>query len=49
MLQGFDVILTATNRLAVNSQELAGWAKCIVDARNAMIGPVVKPCPIRNT
>ena len=32
----FDVVLIATNHSAVNYQELADWARAIVDTRNAM-------------
>ena len=33
---GFDVVVIATNHRCVNYQQLAGWANCIVDTRNAM-------------
>jgi UDP-N-acetyl-D-glucosamine dehydrogenase len=32
----FDLVLIATNHACVNYQELAEWAVCIVDTRNAM-------------
>ena len=32
----FDVVIVATAHACVNYQELATWAKCIVDTRNAM-------------
>jgi UDP-N-acetyl-D-glucosamine dehydrogenase len=32
----FDLVLIATNHAIVNYQELAGWARCILDTRNAM-------------
>jgi len=35
-LQPFDAVIIATNHQAVNYQELADWAPCIVDTRNAM-------------
>ena len=35
---GFEVVVIATMHAAVNRQELAGWAKLIVDTRNAMSG-----------
>ncbi len=35
-VQGFDAVLLATNHQSVNYQELADWAPCIVDTRNAM-------------
>jgi UDP-N-acetyl-D-glucosamine dehydrogenase len=37
-IQGFDLVLIATNHASVNYQELADWASCIVDTRNAMAG-----------
>ncbi len=39
---GFDVVLIATAHKVVNYQELADWAQCIVDTRNAM-APYAKP------
>jgi UDP-N-acetyl-D-glucosamine dehydrogenase len=33
---GFDLVLIATNHKSVNYHELAKWAGCIVDTRNAM-------------
>ena len=33
---GFDLVVIATAHACVNYQELAAWAKCIVDTRNAM-------------
>jgi UDP-N-acetyl-D-glucosamine dehydrogenase len=35
-LQGFDLVLIATNHACVNYQELADWTPLIVDTRNAM-------------
>jgi UDP-N-acetyl-D-glucosamine dehydrogenase len=35
-IERFDVVLIATNHSSVNYQELADWAQCIVDTRNAM-------------
>jgi len=43
VVAGFDVVLIATNHASVNYQELAAWAPCIVDARNAMAGVATKP------
>jgi len=37
-IQAFDVVLIATHHKAVNYRELATWASCIVDTRNAMAG-----------
>lgn len=42
-IAGFDLVLIATNHNSVNYQELAGWAKCIVDTRNAMAGIPTAP------
>ncbi len=39
----FDLVLISTNHEAVNYQELANWADCIVDTRNAMAGIKAKP------
>jgi UDP-N-acetyl-D-glucosamine dehydrogenase len=38
-----DLVLIATNHACVNYQELADWAHCIVDTRNAMAGIRVAP------
>ena len=38
VINAFDVVLIATNHAAVNYHELADWAQCIVDTRNAMSG-----------
>ena len=35
-IENFDVVLIATDHSSVNYDELAGWAQCIVDTRNAM-------------
>jgi UDP-N-acetyl-D-glucosamine dehydrogenase len=35
-IENFDVVLIATNHSSVSYQELAHWANCIVDTRNAM-------------
>jgi len=35
-IESFDLVLIATNHSCLNYQELADWAKCIVDTRNAM-------------
>ena len=37
-LEGFDAAIISTNHQIVNYQELADWAPCIVDTRNAMSG-----------
>ena len=36
IVAGFDLVLIATNHKSVNYHELAEWAQCIVDTRNAM-------------
>ena len=36
MVSSFDVVLISTNHACVNYDELAAWAPCIVDTRNAM-------------
>ena len=35
-IEGFDLVVIATAHACVNYGELASWAKCIVDTRNAM-------------
>ena len=42
-IAGYDLVLLATNHANVNYKELADWAKCIVDTRNAMNGIAAKP------
>src|ERR1700719_3692853 len=42
-IEKFDLVLIATNHACVNYQELADWAHCIVDTRNAMAGIRVAP------
>jgi len=37
-IESFDLVLIATNHGCVNYQQLADWAQCIVDTRNAMAG-----------
>ena len=37
-IENFDVVLIATNHSSVPYHELAEWAQCIVDTRNAMAG-----------
>jgi UDP-N-acetyl-D-glucosamine dehydrogenase len=37
-IQSFDVALIATNHASVNYRDLAQWAECIIDTRNAMSG-----------
>jgi UDP-N-acetyl-D-glucosamine dehydrogenase len=42
-IENFDAVLIATNHSSVNYQEIADWAQCIVDTRNAMSGTQVHP------
>ncbi len=39
----FDLVLISTNHACVNYEELAAWAGCIVDTRNAMAGLKTRP------
>jgi UDP-N-acetyl-D-glucosamine dehydrogenase len=41
-IESFDLVLIATNHGCVNYQQLADWAHCIVDTRNAMLGTYVR-------
>jgi UDP-N-acetyl-D-glucosamine dehydrogenase len=36
-IESYDAVIIATNHQVVNYQELADWAPCIVDTRNAMV------------
>lgn len=42
-IASFDLVLIATNHECFNYQELADWAQCIVDTRNAMTSIRVAP------
>ena len=42
-IASFDLVLIATDHACVNYQELADWAWCIVDTRNAMASVRVAP------
>jgi UDP-N-acetyl-D-glucosamine dehydrogenase len=42
-ISSHDLILIATNHASVNYKELAEWAPCIVDTRNAMADVPTKP------
>ncbi|SPE49963.1 UDP-N-acetyl-D-glucosamine 6-dehydrogenase [Verrucomicrobia bacterium] len=42
-VSNFDAVLIATNHASINYQELAEWAPCIVDTRNAMAGIATQP------
>jgi UDP-N-acetyl-D-glucosamine dehydrogenase len=37
-ISGFDAVVIATNHKAINYGQLAAWAPCIIDTRNAMAG-----------
>ena len=41
-ISSYDLVLIATNHASVNYKELAEWAPCIVDTRNAMAGIATK-------
>jgi UDP-N-acetyl-D-glucosamine dehydrogenase len=43
VIGSFDLVLLATNHASVNYQELADWAPCIVDTRNAMAAVRTRP------
>jgi UDP-N-acetyl-D-glucosamine dehydrogenase len=42
-IAGYDLVLIATNHASVNYKELADWAPCIVDTRNAMASVPTRP------
>lgn len=42
-VSSFDLVLIATNHASIQYQELADWAECIVDTRNAMAGIRARP------
>ncbi len=41
-ISAFDAVVIATGHIAVNYQELANWAECVVDTRNVMAGVKTK-------
>ncbi|HSW39653.1 MAG TPA: nucleotide sugar dehydrogenase [Acidobacteriota bacterium] len=43
VVSGFDAVLISTKHDEVNYRELAEWADCIIDARNAMAGVKTHP------
>jgi len=43
IVEGFDAVIISTNHQSVNYHELAEWAACIVDTRNAMAAIKTKP------
>jgi UDP-N-acetyl-D-glucosamine dehydrogenase len=42
-IAGFDAVVIATAHNAINFQELANWAQCIVDTRNVMSTITISP------
>jgi UDP-N-acetyl-D-glucosamine dehydrogenase len=42
-LRKYDLVLISTNHEAVNYRDLAEYAECIVDTRNAMAGIKARP------
>lgn len=42
-IAGYDAVLISTAHRAVNYEELAEWAQCIVDTRNAMVNCSSQP------
>ena len=42
-IEKFDIVLIATNHSCMNYHDLADWAQCIVDTRNAMANAPVAP------
>jgi UDP-N-acetyl-D-glucosamine dehydrogenase len=45
-IESFDLVLIATNHGCVNYQQLADWAHCIVDTRNAMSATHAHPSKV---
>jgi UDP-N-acetyl-D-glucosamine dehydrogenase len=45
-ISSFDLVIIATKHKSVNYTELAQWAACIVDTRNAMAGLSTKPSQV---
>lgn len=43
VVAGYDAVVIATNHKDVNYAELAAWAPCIIDTRNAMATIATKP------
>ncbi len=43
VVSSFDLVLIATNHASIQYQELADWADCIIDTRNAMAGIRSRP------
>jgi len=45
-ISSFDLVLVATRHSSVNYRELADWAHCIVDTRNALSGIPTKTAKV---
>jgi UDP-N-acetyl-D-glucosamine dehydrogenase len=43
VIAAFDVVVVATAHACIDYQQLADWAQCVVDTRNAMAGVSVAP------
>jgi UDP-N-acetyl-D-glucosamine dehydrogenase len=41
-ISAFDAVVIATNHASVDYRELADWARCIIDTRNAMAAVAIK-------
>jgi UDP-N-acetyl-D-glucosamine dehydrogenase len=46
VIEAFDLVVIATAHASVNYQELAEWARCIVDTRNAMAATKVESAKV---
>ena len=42
-IKGFDAVIIATHHQAIQFNELAQWAECIIDTRNAMVNLATRP------
>jgi UDP-N-acetyl-D-glucosamine dehydrogenase len=45
-VSAFDVVVIATAHDCTDFQELADWAQCVVDTRNAMEGVELNGCRV---
>jgi UDP-N-acetyl-D-glucosamine dehydrogenase len=46
VVSAFDVVVIATAHDCIDFQELADWAQCVVDTRNAMAGVELNGCRV---
>jgi UDP-N-acetyl-D-glucosamine dehydrogenase len=46
VVSAFDVVVIATAHECIDFQELADWAQCVVDTRNAMAGVELHGCRV---